>query len=43
MKTQDMMKAMLNDIILEKPLLEKHQTCKETIDWLMKKYWFHLY
>jgi hypothetical protein len=32
MKTQDMMKAMLNDIILKKPLLEKNYTWKETID-----------
>jgi hypothetical protein len=33
MKTQDMMKAMLNDIILRKPLLEKkNQTWKETTD-----------
>jgi hypothetical protein len=37
-----MTKAMLNDITFKKPLLEKNQTWKETIDWLMKKYWFHL-
>jgi hypothetical protein len=27
---------------LKKTIIGKNQTWKETIDWLMKKYWFHL-